>query len=119
MRRTRKLLNSASGEQKDLLRSNIEANQFTIDVVKSYSQYLQNQQAQYKENLAQTRKKLQVAENTYSTVKLSMQVLSLIRESQRDFKALSDLQLPKTLVFDNSKIEQEFIALTAKLQQAN
>ncbi|MFT0213835.1 hypothetical protein VQ643_14730 [Pseudomonas sp. F1_0610] len=116
IKQAKKLLSLTPKENRDVLVKNIESNQLTAQVTAVYVEYLQDQLQQVKKALTQAKQKEAVAENTYATVRLSLQVLSLIRESQRDFEALAKLQMPEIMPFDNPKIKEEFFNITNKLR---
>jgi hypothetical protein len=54
--------------------------------------------------------------NTYSTVKVSGELVNLLRSSSKSFDDLFNIQPPDLLVFQNLQMKEEFSALTTKLR---
>ena len=59
-----------------------------------------------------------VARNTYETVKLSGELVSLMRDSQQLLNALFNRQVPALRTFENLEMKREFEKLTAQLRDA-
>jgi len=62
-----------------------------------------------KENLA-------VSINTYKTVSLSGSVVSMIRSGLKQFDALSKIQAPDMVKFENRELREEFNKLTERFK---
>ena len=60
---------------------------------------------------------LLVAENSYATVSLADDFLSLVKSNQDTFDALLQLQLPPIEIFDDASLQTEFMELTKKLKE--
>ncbi|MBV0933017.1 hypothetical protein [Marinobacterium weihaiense] len=104
------------GDNRATLQANIEANQLTRQVVGLYMQILQQQLHQVGKALEVNRRQQAVAENTYDTVALSSNVVSMIRQGGRTFDQLVALQMPDVRVFKNERMLNEFRRLTAELK---
>ena len=100
------------------LSGNIEANQLTRQAIALYTRLVSQQRDKVRQSLARSRQEASVAVNTYRTVNLSSQVSGLIREGQKTFRALSNLQIPATTTFKNQQIKEEFRKLTERLRAA-
>lgn len=111
------LMRSANPEQRIILQKNIEANQLTMEAIDRYIQYLKAQSKSARVILEKAQAREAVAMNTYSTVKVSLDVLALMQASQKDFQAFSTMQIPHIVPFDNPAVKQEFINITQKLNQ--
>jgi hypothetical protein len=61
--------------------------------------------------------RLRDAINTYKTVDLSSQVTELLREGERNFRALLELDLPTLEGFQNVELEREYRRLTEQLAE--
>ena len=67
--------------------------------------------------LDKTQRDLRVALNTYETVKVSGELVRLLRSSTQAFDDILNIQVPDLLVFQNRQMKQEFSALTTRLKQ--
>ncbi|WP_077927828.1 hypothetical protein [Wohlfahrtiimonas populi] len=111
----KRLKATADREQRKVLDKNIEANQLALEAIDRYMKYLQDQAKNSKAILKKAQSREAIAMNTYSTVKVSLDVLSLMQDSQRDFQAFSTMQVPEIATFDNPEIRKEFLNITQKL----
>lgn len=111
----KRLKATADKEQRKVLDKNIEANQLALEAIDRYMKYLQDQAKNSKAILKKAQSREAIAMNTYSTVKVSLDVLSLMQDSQRDFQAFSTMQVPEIVPFDNPEIRKEFLNITHKL----
>lgn len=111
----KRLLKGADSAQKKVLQKNIKANQLAMKAIDRYMDYLKVQALNAKTILKAAKAREAIALNTYSTVKVSLDVLSLMQESQRDFKAFSTMQVPSIVPFDNPELRKEFMNITQKL----
>lgn len=111
----KRLKATADKEQRKVLDKNIEANQLALEAIDRYMKYLQDQAKNSQAILKKAQSREAIAMNTYSTVKVSLDVLSLMQDSQRDFQAFSTMQVPEIVPFDNPEIRKEFLNITNKL----
>lgn len=114
----KRLKAKADKEQRIILEKNIEANQLTLEAIDRYVRYLKDQAKSAKAILKKAQAREEIAMNTYSTVKVSLDVLSLMQDSQRDFQAFSTMQVPEIVPFDNPEIRKEFLNITQKLNKS-
>ncbi len=98
------------------LKANLAAQELTLNTAKLYREHLLTQRSKIEVARSQTMDALQVAQNTYKTVKLSGELLSLLRTNQKTFDILLSIQMPTLLIFENLQMKQEFAALTAQLK---
>ena len=61
-------------------------------------------------------KDLAVARNTFETVKLSGDLLTVMRSSEQLFELLYELQVPELRPFENVEMQREFERLTDQLR---
>ncbi len=95
------------------MRSNLEAQQFTLQAADMYREYLEQQQQGLRDAREKLTGNLSVAENTYETVKISGDLLRVLRASDELF----DLQVPELQPFENMELKREFEKLTTQLRQ--
>ncbi|MDF1798584.1 MAG: hypothetical protein P1V81_05370 [Planctomycetota bacterium] len=107
--------NMKKGGDKTIGEQNIRSNQLTIDATGYYVEYLKAQADEIEALNAELAVDLRDAINTYQTVSLSSEVASLMRESSRNFAALTRLQLPDLRGFDNAELRAEFERLTKRV----
>ncbi|WP_232300324.1 hypothetical protein [Desulfonatronovibrio magnus] len=105
-----------AGGNKAILENNIKANELTKQVVELYHQVVSNHMDQVKVALSVSSQEMQVAVNTYNTVRLSSDVASLIRDGLNTFETLSNLHVPAAETFHNKEIRDEFRRLTERLK---
>lgn len=115
LKEAQQLKATADPDQKKVLQKNIEANQLALEAIDRYMKYLQDQAKSAKTILKKAEKREAIAKNTYATVKVSLDVLSLMQDSQRDFQAFSTMQVPEIVPFDNPEVRKEFLNITQKL----
>jgi hypothetical protein len=114
---TRKLRRRADADR-TMLDANLEAQQLTLRAAADYRGYLQEQRAR----LVRARKRLgndlDVAVNTYETVKVSGELVGLMRTSERLIHSLERLQAPAPRTFENLEMKREFERLTRRLRES-
>ena len=115
MARTRELLGSAPAEHKPMYRANLEAQQLTDKTAELYKRYLRSNMKRVGASIASIQKEYQVAENTYNTVNTAYALISVMAASDQFFQALSELQVPDLLRFENADMRNEFMKLTQVL----
>ena len=105
----------AAGANREMMSSNIEANEMTIRVVELYEKLLNDQKDKVGKALQVTEKEIRVASNTYNTVSLSSAVVGMIREGANTFEQLISLQMPDVRQFQSEHMKEEFRRLTARM----
>ncbi|MBV5308104.1 hypothetical protein [Chromatium okenii] len=113
---TRRLLN-VSPEKRDLLNANLAAQQLTIEVAGVYRQYLDEQRRQVKTAREALDKDIEAAWNTYETVRVSGELVGLVKSSQQLLEGLMKRQIPALRPFANLEMQREFQKLTQQLRK--
>ena len=98
-----------------VLQSNIEAQQLTIDAAVTYARYLARQQSRVTVSHERLSRDLAIARNTYETVKMSGDLVTLMQNSRQRLDSLFQLQVPPLRAFENLEMKREFERLTATL----
>lgn len=109
--------NVRDGGDPAVAEQNIRSNRLTLEATEFYRGFLLEQARDVEESNAALQPRLRDALNTYDTVRLSSQVAELIREGQRNFSALLELEVPDLRGFENAELEAEFRRLTEQLIQ--
>jgi hypothetical protein len=99
------------------LTANMEAQELTLKAALRYRQYLLAQRAEVLAARQRLAGSLQVAFNTYETVKVSGDLVGLMRSSQKLLDVLASLQVPALRTFENLEMKREFERLTLRLKQ--
>jgi hypothetical protein len=118
MANSRNLLDQeVDDSRRNHLKANIEAQELTLKTADLYSQHLDEQRQKMRVARDKTQTDLRVALNTYDTVKVSGELVNLLRSSSKSFDDLLNIQVPDLLVFQNLQMKEEFSALTTKLRK--
>jgi hypothetical protein len=104
-------------KRREHLTANLEAQKLTLKTADLYKEHLGNQREKMVKAREKTFADLQVAENTYATVTVSSELVSLLRSSQKAFEILQNMQTPDLLIFENLQMKQEFAVLTDKINK--
>ena len=115
VRETKKLLKSSDPQYKSLYESNLEAQKLTEKTINFYKKHLQKSVKRIVISKKKTLKEYQVAENTYNTVSTAYSLITLMRNTDKFFNTLSDLQIPELLKFENNDMKEEFKKLTSEI----
>lgn len=100
-----------------VLQANLEAQELTIDAAGRYADYLRRQRQQLATSRQRLSHDLAVARNTYETVKVSGELVALMRDSQALLDSLFRLQVPTLRAFENREMKREFQRLTWSLRE--
>jgi len=111
------LRGNLDGNRRQHLLANLEAQNLTFKTAMLYKQHLIKQRRKIIIARDKTASDLQIAQNTYKTVRVSGELINLLRSSQKIFDALLNIQVPELLVFENMQMKQEFAILTQKLAE--
>jgi hypothetical protein len=103
--------------RRSYLAANLEAQNLTLKTAALYKRHLIGQRRKMVTAMAKTVSDLRIAQNTYKTVKLSGDLVNLLRTSQKSFDLLLNIQVPDLLVFENKQMKQEFAILTEKMAE--
>lgn len=117
MAQTEDLLKDAAPHHRDQYAANLDAQRLTDETAALYIRYLQRNRERVAASMAKIRKEYEVAENTYHTVSTAYALIAVMRSADRFFNALSALQTPDLLTFDNREMREEFRKLTSKMAQ--
>lgn len=122
--KARELIKGAERNLKDggdpaIAQQNIAANELTIRATELYADYLRGQANEIEARNKELQVTLRDAESTYDTVSLSSQVAAILKEGQRNFAALLELELPALRGFENSELKAEFERLTRQMTTIN
>lgn len=114
---SKKLLSSEKKpNQRKVLRHNIQAQQLTLKVAKMYTQQLKHQREKVQEALTLAKTDYLVAKNTFDTVKLSADLIRLMKTNQASFNALMNIQIPEIVPFKNIEMQKKFEELSLLLK---
>jgi hypothetical protein len=100
-----------------LLAANLEAQRLTIEAAGVYRQYLSEQKAQVAKAQQELDKDIAAAWNTYETVRVSGELVGLVRSSQQLLEGLMNRQVPALRPFENLELRREFEKLTEQLRR--
>ncbi|WP_295408741.1 hypothetical protein [uncultured Thiocystis sp.] len=112
---TRRLLH-VSPDKQALLTSNLEAQQLTIEAARVYRQYLDEQARQVLKARQELDRDIDAAWNTYETVRVSGELVGLVKSSQQLLESLMNRQIPTLRPFENLEMQREFQKLTQQLR---
>lgn len=113
---TRRLLH-VSPEKQALLTANLDAQQLTIQAAGVYRQYLDEQARQISAARQALDKDIAAAWNTYETVRVSGELVGLVKSSQQLLDGLMNRQIPALRPFENLEMQREFQKLTEQLRR--
>jgi hypothetical protein len=111
------LRNERDKNHRKHLFANLDAQNLTLKTAALYKQHLLTQRGKMVLAMQKSTADLQVADNTYKTVRVSGELINLLRSSQKSFDLLLNIQVPDLLVFQNLQMKQEFAILTKKLAE--
>jgi hypothetical protein len=123
LRKTQKLMKETQALQRlnngnhQVLAANLEAQELTRRAAYLYRDYLIKQSQQVKVARKRLDDDIAVARNTYETVKVSGELVSLLQSSQRLLTGLLDRQVPVLRAFENLEMKREFERLTLQLKK--
>lgn len=101
-----------------VLASNLEAQQLTVEAAGRYAEYLASQQQQIGLSRDRLSRDIDVAQNTYETVKISGDLVALMQDSRHLLDSLFELQVPPLRTFENLEMKREFQRLTSQLRDS-
>lgn len=114
---TRNLLRQEQNStQKHVLRNNLQAQKLTLKVAKLYAQQLNKQHDKVQKALKLAKMDYRVAKNTFDTVKLSTELIHLMKTNQASFNALMNIQIPEIVPFKNIEMQKKFEELSLLLK---
>jgi hypothetical protein len=102
--------------KRELLAANLEAQRMTVEAAAVYRDYLVEQRAQVERARADLEKDIAAAWNTYETVRVSGELVGLVRSSQKLLEGLMNRQVPALRPFQNLEMKRELEKLTQQLR---
>ena len=97
--------------------ANLQAQNLTLQTAELYKKHLITQRNKIVKAIRKTSQDLQIAQNTYKTVRIGGELINLLRSSNKSFQILLNIQVPDLLIFENKQMKHEFAILTQKLSQ--
>lgn len=116
MKKTEKLLDGAASTHRGALQVNLESQAFTMKAADLYRDYLEEQRQGLRDARKRLERDAELAMNTYETVQLSGDLLTVMHSSEELFNLLFDLQVPDLRPFENLELRREFEKMTTKLR---
>ena len=110
---------ATSDSNKEILRSNIRSNQFSLEVVKSYRTILKSQIKSLENALDRTEEQIMVAYSTYDTAANSANLVNLISETQETFDRIMNMQVPDIIPFENTELELKFQEISDQILEVS
>ncbi len=117
MERTKALWEQAAPAQRRILSANLRAQRLTLKAAALYRQYLNEQGRQVTAARVALESDIATAWNTYETVRISGELVHLVRSSQHLLDGLLKRQVPALRPFRNLEMQREFEKLTARLRE--
>lgn len=99
-----------------LLQKNLQAQALTLKVANIYARQLSQQKTKVQQAFHVVKGDYRVAKNTYDTVKLSSDLIRLMKSNQASFNALMDIQIPEIVPFENLEMQKKFEELSVLLK---
>ena len=109
-------LREQSPDKEDLLAANLSAQLLTIQAAGVYRAYLIEQKRQVADARQDLERDIAAAWNTYETVRVTGELVELVRSSRKLLDGLLDRQVPALRPFGNLEMMREFEKLTAQLR---
>ncbi|ADC61379.1 hypothetical protein [Allochromatium vinosum] len=103
-------------DRRTLLEGNLQAQQLTLQAAGFYRQYLVDQAAQVRQAREELEKDIAAAWNTYETVRVSGELVGLVRSSQLLLEGLMNRQAPALRPFESLEMQREIQKLTRQLR---
>jgi hypothetical protein len=105
-------------EKAELLRANLDAQALTLRAADVYRDYLKQQAEQVRAARGALEEDISTAWNTYETVRVSGELVDLVKSSQQLLEGLLDRQVPALRPFENLEMQRELAKLTDQLRTA-
>ncbi|MBO4287122.1 MAG: hypothetical protein J5985_03030 [Kiritimatiellae bacterium] len=103
-------------EQRAIFTSNAAMNRRTLSAAKAYLSMLAEQEKVVAKKMETAQRIRDVALNSYNTVRLAGDFLTMMKSSGSSFDAILKMDLPEVFAFDDSSLRQEFQNITHQLQ---
>ena len=119
-RETNQLLQkNPSTKNREVLSANLRAQKLTMEAAQLYRTYLEKQRVDLVAAKNKLAPDLAAAQNTYETVKVSSELVAMMKSGQNLFDTLKSLQVPELRVFENLEMKREFQKLTVQMKSAS
>lgn len=112
---TQALLKQAP-DKREILVANLDAQRLTIEAAGVYRQYLDEQGRQITAARVALETDIATAWNTYETVRVSGELVGIVKASRKLLDGLISRQVPKPRPFRNLEMQREFEKLTEQLR---
>ena len=99
------------------LEANLRISQNTIEVSKAYHEILTRKQQDLKASLGRLKGKIDVAQNTYRTVKTASGLLKLINDSSQEYEAILNFDPPLLDTIYADQMLDAFKEVSAQLKK--
>lgn len=110
---------ATSDSNKEILKSNIRSNKFSLEVVQSYRMILNAQIESLENALERTDEQIMVAYSTYDTAANSANLVNLISETQESFDRIMNMQVPDIIPFENTELELKFQEISDQILEVS
>ncbi|MCU7836584.1 MAG: hypothetical protein KZQ83_15205 [gamma proteobacterium symbiont of Taylorina sp.] len=100
-----------------IYKNNLAAQELTLKTAKLYKKNLREQQNKVASAQKVVQKDLKLSQNTYDTVEVSADLLSVLKTSKDSFDALMGLQVPQIIPFENIKMQDKYQELSNLIKQ--
>ena len=119
MDRTKSAVSSASSDHLSSYEANISSQKYTIEVTKKYEDILAGNRLKIENARSLVQELIALAENTLETVKVSADLVNLIKKSETMFDQVIELQAPDLLPFESAELRREFESVTMKIRSTS
>ena len=106
-----------TAEQQKIFVHNADVNAATVRAAEAYLKVLDAHEKVIEGKLATAEKVRKVVANSYDTVTLAGDFLSIAKSNEEAFNSLLQLDLPPIEMFNDATVQQEFLAITRKLKE--
>ena len=113
------LKESKDKKNREIFKSNVESNKFSIKVLGQYRGILKNQRQSLSAALLKTNEQINVSYSTYDTAANSVNLVNLINETQNTFNEIMDMQLPEIIPFESTELEVKFQEISDQIFLSN
>lgn len=103
--------------RREVLETNIRANDRTVQTASLYRDYLKTQQGKLRVSAEKLKSDLSVARNTYQTVKTGSDLIALINTSMRTLETVYSFVLPDLSTVYDREILNEFERITGQIRK--
>ena len=100
-----------------MLRGNLESQRLTLKASRLYRQYLGEQRGDVELARGRLNDDIRIANNTYETVKVSGELIAIVRNSRHLLETLGRMQVPALRGFENSEMKREFQRLSDRIRE--